>query len=251
MRTESLEPLSPSLSVYISNAHRFSTDTILLAHFSMPKKDEICADFGTGCGAIPLIWCGESKLKKAYGVEIQEDACRLLQRSIDFNRLSERLVCVTADMRGLESDSRFQGLDLIACNPPYKPVGTGLPSQEESAFTARHEISCTLEDACRAASRALRFGGRFCICMRPERLCDAIAAFRFCGLEPKRLRFVQQRAGKQPFLFLMEGKKGARPYLRTEPVLFIEENGRYSDEMMEIYGDYKKSSELTGGKRNV
>lgn len=250
MKTSSLEPISPSLSLFVSSVHRFSTDTILLARFSMPKKGEVCADFGTGCGAIPMIWCKEDKLRHAYGVEIQTDACELFEHSIAYNKLSDKLTCVQADLRTLRKDLRFRELNLITCNPPYKPVGTGIPCETDGHNTARHETSCTLDDVCSAAALALRFGGRLCICQRPERLCDAIAAFRAHGIEPKRLRFVQQRPGKQPFLFLLEGKKGAKPYLLTEPVLMVEENGQYSEEMMEIYGDYKQSPELSGGNKH-
>ncbi len=33
-----LEPLSPHISVFVSETHRFNTDTILLAHFAAPKR---------------------------------------------------------------------------------------------------------------------------------------------------------------------------------------------------------------------
>ena len=247
MRSSSLEPISPGLSVYVSPQHRFSTDTILLARFSSPKKGQLCADFGTGCGAIPIIWCAEGRLQHAYGVELQEDACLLFSQSIAYNHLEEKLTCIPGDLQQLQQDSRLRELDLIACNPPYKPVGTGILCQEKSHNTARHEGACTLEDVCAAAAAALKFGGRLCICQRPERLCDALNIFRTYGLEPKRLRLVQQRPGKQPFLFLLEGRKGGRPYLQVEPVLMVENGNQYSAEMMEIYGDYKSSPLLSGG----
>ena len=62
------------------------------------------------------------------------------------------------------------------------------------------------------------------------------------GIEPKRLRFVQQRTTKEPKLFLIEGRRGGCPNgLRTEPVLLIENPaGDLSDEMIAIYGAYKE-----------
>jgi tRNA1Val (adenine37-N6)-methyltransferase len=247
MTTDTLEPISRNHCLFVSPVHRFSTDTILLAHFAQPKKQDKCADLGTGCGAIPMLWYARGTLRQAYGVEIQADACALFSKSIAYNHAEDKLVCVQADLRQLRTDSRFRELDLIVCNPPYKPTGTGIPCQLDSLNTARHEQNCTLEDVCSVASFALRFGGRFCICQRPERLCDVIDAFRANGLEPKRLRLVQQRPGKQPFLFLLEGRKGGKPYLKTEPVLMVEDGNKYSDEMMDIYGDYKSSPLLSGG----
>ena len=51
-----LEPLGSGVNIYVSKSYHFSTDTILLADFSMPKSGKKCVDLGTGCGTIPLIW---------------------------------------------------------------------------------------------------------------------------------------------------------------------------------------------------
>ncbi len=92
-------------------------------------------------------------------------------------------------------------------NPPYKPLGTGIESLGESAKIARHELCCNIEDAVKAAAYLLKYGGRFCMCHRPERLVDALAIMRQYKLEPKRLRFVVDKAGEEPFLFLVEAKR--------------------------------------------
>lgn len=80
------------------------------------------------------------------------------------------------------------------------------------------------------------------MCQRPERLSDMICSMRNFRIEPKRLRFVQQRMSKAPKLFLIEGRRGGNPNgLIVEPTLFIEkEGGELSDEMIEIYGAYKE-----------
>ncbi len=97
-------------------------------------------------------------------------------------------------------------------NPPYKPVGTGIESLDESAKIARHEVCCNIEDAVKAAAYLLKYGGRFCMCHRPERLVDVINLMRNYCLEPKRLRFVVDNDGEEPFLFLIEGKKNSKPF---------------------------------------
>ena len=55
-------------------------------------------------------------------------------------------------------------------------------------------------------------------------------------LEPKRLRLVQQRPDSAPWLFLLEAKKGSRPFLQVEAPLIIEGEGGFSPEMLRIYG---------------
>ena len=94
----------------------------------------------------------------------------------------------------------------------------------------------------------MQFGGKFCICQRPERLADVIESMRKFSIEPKTLRLVQQRKTKAPKLFLLEGRRGGnRGFLNVLPTLFIEdENGNFSDEMMKIYGSYKDVAEPKG-----
>lgn len=77
------------------------------------------------------------------------------------------------------------------------------------------------------------------MCHRPERLVDTLELMRKYKLEPKRLRFVQDKNIEQPFLFLVQGQKGAKPFLRVEPQLIIKkENGKFTPEMLDIYGSY-------------
>jgi len=105
---------------------------------------------------------------------------------------------------------------------------------------ARHETLCTLDEVCACAARLLRFGGRFCLCQLPERLVDVLGAMRANKIEPKRVRFVQQRADSAPWLFLVEGKRGAKPFLTIDPPLILRENGGISAEMQRIYANYGK-----------
>ena len=105
-------------------------------------------------------------------------------------------------------------------------------SASSAARLARHEQPGTLDEVVAAASRLLRFGGRFCLCHRPERLADVVAALRRRGLEPKRLRTVQGAAASAPWLLLLEAKKGGKPGLRCEPPWLQD----HPAQMREIYG---------------
>ena len=70
-----------------------------------------------------------------------------------------------------------------------------------------------------------------------QRLAELLEMARRFGLEPKRLRLVQHREGEAPFLLLMEGRKGAKPYLTAEPTLILESPAGQA-EMGRIYGAY-------------
>lgn len=240
---ERFEPLSRDYSVIVSRGHSFNTDTILLAAFSAPRAGETCADFGTGCGTIPLIWFTKIKPKKVYAVEIQENACDMARRSVEYNNLTNQIEIINEDIRALNGSGAVpRNLDLIACNPPYKAEGAGLRNTDEQLRIARHEVACSFADIAKSASSLLRFGGRFCCCLRPERLCSTMLDLQKVGLEPKRLRFVQHLPGKPPSLFLLQANRGGKSGMTVDPVLFIKnENGAYSDEMLEIYGAYAEN----------
>lgn len=239
---EHYEPLGKNIKVIVSDKHHFSTDTILLADFAMPKKHDKSVELGTGCGTIPLIWAREmGKNLNVTAVEIQDDAYDMIKRSVLINGLGKYIHPVHGDLRNLRSKLRYGYYDLVVSNPPYKLSGSGIVNPDKEKMLARHEEFCTLEDIVSCASRLLQFGGRFCMCQRPERLSDVIETMRKYHLEPKRLRFVQQRQNKEPKLFLIEGRRGGnRGFLQTMPVLFIEDDkGDFSEEMRRIYGCYK------------
>lgn len=235
------EPLSRGCRVLVTDGHGFNTDTLLLADFSMPRRGEACADFGTGCGAIPLLWAARGRPGKAWGIELQEEAAALAAESVRANGLEGKITILQGDVREIKSLLPHQSLGLAACNPPYQAAGAGLVSGSPARRLARHGEALPLEGLAAAARYALGHGGRLCVCMRTQRLAEAAAVFHAAGLEPKRLRLVQARPGKAPYLFLLESRKGGKPGLETEPVLFLEgPGGGPSPELEAIYGDYRE-----------
>ncbi|MEE0859691.1 MAG: methyltransferase [Acutalibacteraceae bacterium] len=239
---EELQPLGNGINVIVSDEHHFFTDTILLANFSKPKCNETAVDLGTGCGTIPLLWNREKPPRYTYAVEIQKNGADMARRSVAMNNLQDKIEVLNEDLRELKGKLTFGSFDVVVCNPPYKPIGTGVVSQGHSHSIIRHESTCTVDDVVKTASGLLRFGGKFCLCLRPERLTDVITAMRKYLLEPKRLRMVQQRKDKAPKLFLIEGRRGGKEGgLTVLPALLIEdENGNFSQEMMDIYGSFKE-----------
>ncbi|MEG1391107.1 MAG: methyltransferase [Angelakisella sp.] len=232
------EPLGDYYRILVSKAHKFGTDAFLLSRFAQVHKGEKCCDLGSGCGIIPLLWfCWEQDPLYAYAVELQEQGYRQMLTTVAENKLEEKLRPIHSDLNNLKGSIENCSLDVVTCNPPYKRNGHGVPCPDETRLTARHEVACSLDDVCTAAAKLLRYGGRLCLCQRPERLPDIMEAMRRAKLEPKRLRFVQQHPHTAPWLILIEGKKGGKPFLRVEPPLIVEKvDGGFSDEMLEIYG---------------
>lgn len=237
---EHIEYIGSDLPLIVSKAHTFGTDALLLASFANPSKNALACDFGTGCGIIPFYWLREKRCRRIYALDIQEQAYRQLCRSVFLNQLTE-LIPILGDLRVLPPDLPRGQFDLVTMNPPYTRAHGGIESEKESDRIARHGILCSFDDICSSASRLLKFGGRLCLCIRPERLFELTAAMQKAGIEPKRMRFVSQRDSLAPWLALVEGKRGRKPGLVVEPELHIENaNGELSEEMLRIIGSYKK-----------
>lgn len=230
------EKLSEKIYVCASENHRFGTDAFLLADFSEYRKKDIVCDLGTGCGIIPLIMArGDMPPQRIYAVDIQENAIEQLNAGLEKSSDVDFIEPVCADMKNLWNDAPLGKCSLVTCNPPYKATNAGMESLIPSQRIARHEIMCNIDDVCRAADRLLKFGGRLCICNRPERLADVITAMKNHHIEPKKIRFVSKNPNEAPWLFLIEGKKGSKPFLKIMPSLYTHNGSEYSDEMKRIY----------------
>lgn len=233
------EQLGSDYRIAVSKSHKFGTDAFLLARFAQVRQKDKCCDLGSGCGIIPVLWFrwGLSPAY-AYAVELQQQGYDQMLVTVAENGLENKLLPVHANLCDLKGTIENCSLDLVTCNPPYKLSGHGVPCPDGARLTARHEVACSIDDVCTSAAKLLRFGGRLCLCQRPERLPDVMEAMRRAKLEPKRLRFVQQHPHTAPWLLLIEGRKGGKPFLRVEPPLMIEkESGGFSDELLSIYGN--------------
>lgn len=233
------EKLTDKIYVCASSDHRFGTDAFLLADFSgYRQKDKVC-DLGTGCGIIPLIMQKQRPPQVTYAVDIQEGAIEQLKLGMEHSETTG-IIPVCADLKELWDGSPIGQLDLVTCNPPYKAANAGFESALTAQRIARHEIMCNISDVCAAAEKLLKYGGRLCVCNRPERLSDVISAMKNNNIEPKRLRFVSKNPDEAPWLFLIEGKKGSKPFMKVEPQLYIRSETGFTEELQRIYDTGKE-----------
>lgn len=244
MEQASWEPLAPGCQVLVTREHGFSTDTLLLAAFSQPRRGERCADLGTGCGTIPLLWRARGEPGPILAVELQPQAAEQARRSVERSGYNGHIQVVEGDVRDYKALLPCQGLDRVACNPPYTLPGAGAASPDPQRRAARQGDCFSLEDLAQAARYSLKHRGRLCLCLPVRRLAEALALFSRFDLEPKLLRLVQQRRDKAPYLFLLECRRGGRPGgLEAAPTLLLEEDtGGPTRELLEIYGSYRDNA---------
>jgi len=201
------------------------------------------------------------------GLEIIPEAAEMAADSVRLNSLEGRIRIVCGDLRDLAA-GRAAGEDVtrgkspaksgdrpdageeaardaikpgaydaVTCNPPYYKTGSGRVSGEPAKAAARHELCCSLDEVAGAAAAALKSSGRFYMIHIPERLAEIFKALGRHGLEPKAMRLVHPRAGKEPTMVLIEAVKGGRPGIKVGPPLIVyEADGRYTKEVLAIYG---------------
>ena len=215
----------------------FSLDTVLLAHFCTINKDlnEI-VDFGTNNAAIPLLLSRRTD-KKIIGIEIQEEAVELARKNVLLNQLENQIEIVHSDIK--EYIKEQKKVKLIVCNPPFFKVGERSHLNDNQYLQiARHEIKISLDEIVQCAAALLDNKGRFAMVHRPDRMIEIINCMQKYDIEPKRVRFVYPKVGKESHIFLIEGMYKGNKGLKIEAPLYAhEEDGSYTKEICLMFGE--------------
>ncbi|RAZ65846.1 tRNA1(Val) (adenine(37)-N6)-methyltransferase [Planococcus maitriensis] len=218
----------------------FSLDAVLLARFAyVPKKRGRIVDLCTGNGAIPLFLSARTE-STITGVELQPRLAGMARRSIEFNGLEEQIDIIEGDVKEISVQLGYEKFDTVTCNPPYfQAHEMSDKNLSEHMAIARHELHLTLDEAVRSASQLLKQGGKAAFVHRAGRLIDIMAAMRNNRLEPKRIRLVYPKAGKEANTLLIEGIKDGKPDLKVLPPLIVYgEDGEYTEEVRGLlYGN--------------
>ncbi|EJD5701115.1 tRNA1(Val) (adenine(37)-N6)-methyltransferase [Staphylococcus pseudintermedius] len=213
----------------------FSTDALLLGHFTEVRKRDRILDMCAGNGVIPLLLSDKGN-NVITGVEIQPQLVNMAVRSVQYNHLEDRITMVEMDINALIQAYSPAKFDLITCNPPYFKANQTNQHQLEAHKIARHEIYCTLDDCLRVSNHLLKEGGRVVMVHRAERMLDLFESMRHYRIEPKRLHMIFSKPGKAAQTIVVEGRKGGRQGLDIAPPFYIyDEQGDYTPEMKEIY----------------
>lgn len=216
----------------------FSLDSVLLANFvSIKLTDKEIIDLCSGNAPIPMLLSFRTKAR-IFGVEIQKDIYDLGMESIICNKLDNQVFLQNMDIKNLKEGNTLEFYDVVTCNPPYfKYQGGSLINEMEKKSIARHEILIKLEDILDISSYLLKNGGTFAMVHRPDRLVEIIELMKKYNLEPKKIRFVYPKNGKDANLLLIEGVKNGKLGLKLLPPLIVHnEDGSYTEEVRKMFG---------------
>ena len=215
---------------------RLGTDCVLLADFVNAAGARRGIELGCASGAAMMLLLERTEKLHMTGLEIVPEAAETARENMTLNDLTGRSTIITGDIRDHRALFRAGSFDLLVCNPPYFPQGSGALPLNADRAAARSELLCTLPELCTAAAFLLQTGGRACFVYRPERLSELLVCLSAAGLEPKRLRLVCRDAQAAPSFVLVEARRGGKPGLTIEASLYLKNrDGTESDEYKRIY----------------
>lgn len=216
--------------------YRFSLDSVLLAHFPELLHTGNIVDLGTGNGVLPLLLSQRIESVRISGVEIQEEMADRARRSVEMNRLQDRIEIINLDINQIQNYWPGGFADLVVSNPPFWRKNEGKLSNNREEAIARHELHLTLSQLIKQARYILRPGGRLALIHRADRLPEIIQEFAANKMGIKKLQTVHALIHKEAKQVLVEGEKGARPGLKILPPLIIyEQPGKYTQQLLSIY----------------
>ena len=220
-----------------TDAFCYGVDAVLLADFAKAGQDDEVLDLCSGNGAVAFIMHAKYHPARIVGLELQNSAAELAQKSSRLNGLEEKISFICADALDITDHISPGSFSVAVCNPPYFEDGRGVSCSLSPKHLARHESTAGLEDFFKAAAYALRPGGSLYMVHRPERLADLMELSRRHGLEPKTMRMVVPCKGLAARQVLLQFIKGAGKQLAVLPELAVrEKDGKFTEEIDRIYG---------------
>ena len=174
-------------------------------------------------------------------MEIQEKLAELATKSVEYNKLTDRITIVNEDVNEFSS-RHLNEFDLVLCNPPYFKVENKSSFNESyEKMIARHEITFNLEDLCKCCKKVLKDNGNLYIVHRSDRLIDIIETLRKHNLEPKRIRFVYENVSKESTLVLVEAQKCGSVGLKVDsPIILYNLDGTETSEYELLQKEVRK-----------
>ena len=216
----------------------FSLDSVLLANFVTIKlSDKKIVDFCTGNAPIPMLMSFRTNAR-IFGVELQKEVYTMGYDSVVENGMGMQIKLINDDVKNVSNLFESESVDIVTCNPPYfKYQKDSLVNENDIKTIARHELKLNLEDVIKAGKYILKNGGTFAMVHRPDRMIEIINMMQKYGIEPKKIRIVYPKFGKDANIILIEGIKNGKSGLKIlSPLYTHNEDGSYVDEIREMFG---------------
>lgn len=224
-----------------ARGYRASLDPVLLAAFVRPPFGRF-ADIGCGTGAVAFSLAARDPSASGSAIELQPRLAELARQGVARNGFQSRLSIVEGDVRRLVGGKLPRAsFDLVASNPPFRPLAGGFVSPDQEIARAHHEVTLTLAE-CLDAVAALRHpAGRIAMVFLASRAGELLSGLMARGLAARRLRFVHPTLDKPASRVLVEAGGAAAdagtPPCEVEAPLALRGPAGHSDEVRQMLGE--------------
>lgn len=192
----------------------FGSDAVELANFVPDGQNKNLCDIGAGNGILSVLLAAK-KGYKVTAVEIQKSAYGICKENIELNGLQSAVTAVNMPVQEFCKGENAGAFSAVVCNPPYEKVLSGDVSKVESIRIARSEEKLVLSEAVKCAAHLTKFGGRFYMVHKTERLGETLKLCIEALLEPKILQILRPSKDKPPHLFLLMCQKNGGAGLKV------------------------------------
>ncbi len=197
------------------NLYMFTSDSVRLADFVKIKSSDKVCELCSGSGIISILLALEKMPCEIKLVEIQSELASMSERSIKLNGLDDKLKVVNLPLQNVSKLIGQGEYSVVVCNPPFEK--TPLNIENKSQQIARSEVMVTFAEIAFEASRLLKYGGAFYVCIPATRFAEVCAELNKNKLEVKETTLLLNKDNTAR-LALLKAVKGGKSEVKIKAI---------------------------------
>ena len=216
---------------------KFSLESVLLPNFvTLNLRCKSIIDLCTGNAPIPLILSTKTKAS-IVGVEIQKDVYELARKSIEINKLEDKITLINDNLNNLSKYYKGDCFDVVTVNPPYFPnIENSKKNLDIHKSIARHEIYTNLEEIIKTSLFLLKNGGYLALVHQTTRFFDVVDLLKKYNFSINKIQLIYPKEDKESNLFMIEAIKNGKGGVKfLKPLYVHNEDGSYKDEILKMF----------------
>ncbi len=221
---------------------KFSLESVLLPNFvTLNLRCKNIIDLCTGNAPIPLILSTKTKAK-IVGVEIQKDVYDLAKKSVEINKLDNKIKLINDNLNNLKNYYEGDTFDIVTVNPPYFPnIDKSMKNQDMHKTIARHEIYTNLDEIVKISAYLLKNGGYLDMVHQTNRFFDVVDMLKKHNFAINKVQLIYPKENKESNLFMIEAIKDGKCGVKfLKPLYVHNEDGSYKKEILNMFKNKKE-----------
>lgn len=221
---------------------KFSLESVLLPNFvTLNLRCKNIIDLCTGNAPIPLILSTKTKAN-IVGVEIQKDVFELARKSVEINKLENKIKLINDNLNNLKKYYESDSFDVVTVNPPFFPnIDESKKNLDIHKTIARHELMTNLDEIVKISSYLLKNGGYLALIHQTIRFFDVVTVLKKYNFSINKVQFIYPKENKESNLFMIEAvKKGRNGVKFLKPLYVHNLDGTYKDNILDLFKNKKE-----------